>query len=362
MKKKPKIVVFLIAISIVIVAHLLGFKIFGEATRVKNQPLDNPVKMLDITRQGSVVLELGAEYDIYGITTIIPNPLEQIRYFKHQMPTLEIELESPENVTSKVWVKNRILYWCGNTWMLQPLPPRLPTFSKVDLALILVRDGGAIPDVSVFEEAPEYAQKLMKALSARVSDLEIEQNSESAIRLGEYLIASQPEYFREGAWLLAHHGKHEIFDVVEKNANEMINEFEESKKAPGFYAGDTRKDIIDFAYILMKLSEDKAKQFLLGHIQSETDIYLRVHMATVLLSVDDCRGYDILMNEMMKPDIDKTIKVGLLHEMDAFLSRRTPIEHYSYDDAQKMNEWYQQNKKHLHWDAKKWQMSIKKDL
>ena len=333
MKKKTK-VVSLVIIPIIIIAHLFGFKIFGSATLVQNHPLDNPVKLLDITKEGKVVLEFGSEHHIYGITTILPKPLEQIRYFKHQVPTLEVELESPENMTSKVWAKNRLNYFCGNTWMPQPLPPRLPAFSKVDLAEILVSYGGAIPDISVFEESPEYAKQLMKALSSRVSALEIEQNSESAIRLGEYLIASQPEYFREGAWLLALNNKSEIFDVASEKANEMIDGFEERKKKPGGYIGGTRKGIIDFAYILMKLSQDKAKQFLLGHIQSDIDVYLRMQMGTVLLSVDDYRGYDILMDEMMETGIDESVQATLNHAMDRFLSNSTPNQYFPYIQQQ----------------------------
>ena len=141
----------------------------------------------------------------------------------------------------------------------------------------------------------------------------------------------------------------------------MINGFEERKKKPGFYARDIRKDIIDFAPILMRLSQDKAKHFLLGHIQSEIDVFLRVRMGTVLLSVDDYRGYDILMDEMMESGIDETHKVTLNREMDRFLSNSTPNEYYPYDNPQKMFEWYQQHKKQLHWDNKKWHMSHSKE-
>jgi len=350
MKKMYKVVLFIIIISILI-AHLLGYKIYGSATLVKNHPLNNPTEVLDITEAGSVIIELGTEYNIYGITTILPNPLSQIGYFKSQNTTIEIE--TPENTTSKIWWKNRKFYVCGNTWFPQLLPLRLPAFSKDDLAQILIRYGGAIPDVLVFEESPEYAQQLMEALSHIVSDLKIEQNSEYAIRLGEYLIASQPKYFREGAWLLAHNEKDEIFNVVAKHANEMIDDFEQRKRPAEFFIGRKRREIIDFAYILMKLSENQAKSFLLSHIQSEIDVILRVRIATALLSVDDVRGYDFLMNEMM---IDKTLRARLSHELDYILSNSSPGKYYPSYNPQKMYEWYQQNKNKLHWDKKKWHM------
>jgi hypothetical protein len=357
MQKTHKAIVLLSILSIIVVFHLAGFKLFGKATLVDNQPLRNPEKISGISSQGKVILMNEKEYKIYGITTILPNPLEQIKYFKNQLPKLEVEIESPEKSVSKIWMKNRLHYFCGNTWFPQPLPPRLPTFSKVDLGEILVRYGGAIPNISVFKESPEYSKQLMGALSDRVSDLVFEQNSKDAVQLGEYLVTSQADYFREGAWLLALNDKSEIFDSVKEKLDEMIHEFEERKTKPGFYAGDTRKEIIDFTYILMKLSQDKAKQLLLHNIQSNIDVYLRVHLGTVMLSVDDYRGYDILMEEMMKPGLDATIRASLNHEMDRFLSNSTPNQYFSYDNPQKMYEWYQQNKEHFHWDNKKWHMS-----
>ena len=104
-KKKPRIVFLAVFLILIIIAHLRGYKIFGSATLVKNQPLDYPVKIKDITKEGDVVLEMGSEYHIYGITTILPKPLEQVKYFKHQMPTLEISTETPEDITSKIWIK-----------------------------------------------------------------------------------------------------------------------------------------------------------------------------------------------------------------------------------------------------------------
>ena len=361
MTKRSKVVLLIIG-SIIIIAHLLGFKIFGKAVLVKNQPLKNPQKMADLTKQGSIVLENGKEYAIYGIITILPKPLEQLRYFKFQMPTIEIEVESPEQTVSRVWVKNRFNYWCGNTWMPQFFPPRLPAFAKVDLGEIMVREGGAIPSISVFEQSPEYAQKLMKALSPKVSELAIEQNSEFAVRLGEYLLVSLPEYFREGVWLLARNGKQEIFPAVTQKIYESINEFEKRQTDVSFDPPRARENIIDFAYILMKLNEDKAKKLLLEYIQKDIDAYLRVHMANVLLSVNDPCGYDILMDKMMEPKVDEYVKASLMHEMDRFLSNSTPGEHYPSEDAQMMYIWYQQNRKLLHWDKKKWEMSISKEL
>ena len=78
--KKQIVVIFLTISSVVVIFHLLGFKLFGEATLVENQPLKNPEKISSITAKGTILLANGKEYDIYGITTILPSPLEQIRY------------------------------------------------------------------------------------------------------------------------------------------------------------------------------------------------------------------------------------------------------------------------------------------
>jgi len=352
-----KALLFTAIASLIVVAHLFGFKLFGKPTLVNNQPLKNPQKISNISTGGNIVFPNGKEYGIYGIITILPNPLEQIKYFKFHIPMREVEIESPDQTVTKVWAKTRNLYPCGNTWLPRPFPPRLPAFSKTDLAQILISHGGAIPDVSVFKESPEYAQELMKALSDIVADLRIEQNSQFAVELGRYLIDAAPAYFREGAWLLALNNKSETFDIVTKKIDDLISQFEDRKKTLGFYAGDTRNIIIDCCYILMKGSKNKAKRFLLPHIHSDIDVYLRVDMATVLLSVDDYSGYDILMDEMIAPGIDRTRKATLNHRMDDFLSNSTPNEYYPYDDPQKMYQWYQQNKSQLHWDRKKWHMS-----
>ena len=196
----------------------------------------------------------------------------------------------------------------------------------------------------------------MEALSKCVSELDIQQNSESAIRLGKYLIKSEPDYFREGAWLMALNNKSEIFDAVAEKVKRKID------VSHGFCSVKKREEIIDYAYILMKLSEDKARRFLLAQIQRDIYDYLRVHMATVLLSVEDCSGYEILMDEMMKSLNDGKLNTNLSHEMDRFLSNSTPGEYYPRNDPQAMYLWYQKHKKDLLWDNKKYRMIHSKKL
>jgi len=346
---------FALLTILIAIAHIFGYRIFGSPKLVRNQPLNNPRKLSHITDDGKVILDNGNLYQIYGITMIQYNPLEQSRYFKNQALSeksrknedysfLEVEVEEPGKEVSKLWYKHRILYWCGNTLMPRFFPGRLKRFSKVDLAVDLVRHGCAIPDMRLFEQEPHYANELVDALSSIASELKPQQNEEHIRELGDFLFYKSNGHFKTGAWLLYCVGDSEFIYTLNDHIETQIEE--------GFIPGqgiDWASEIEELYSILVNVSPKMAKDLFNNVIKRypANKPYIKVRMAVQLIGIKDKSAVDTLIREMYDETLEKSYRASILHE----LPRRFPaLENNDYHkltftgQLDAFREWYEQNK------------------
>jgi hypothetical protein len=363
MRRKTVITLLFIGLLLAISAHLVGYKIFGSPVLYENQPLDRPRKAAKINEMGEIILADGSRYHIYGIKTILSNPLEQIRYFQWQIPTFEIEIADPNKPVSKVWCKIRIMYWCGNTWFPRFLPGRLPKFSKEDLGMILVRQGGAIPTIEVFQEDLPYAKELVHSMERTAPVLEFQKNKEYASKLGRFLINEHPEFFNTGAWLLAHAGEPEIVDILRKRIvdNLMKRELEGSDII-------SPNEVEDLIPVLIKASPDDAKEVaheIFGSYRNKFP-YLKVALALKLMTVDDWYGLDTLMNEIIDPELDTSYRQGIVGRLENPLIlcwQRGGGDYSETAEAYwaRLARWYRDSKGKLVWNAERQEMTFRTD-
>ncbi len=361
MKRKFIITSFCIGLLLVIFAHLAGYKIFGRPTLYENQPLDRPMKIAIINEPGEIILANDSRYRIYGIKTILAEPLSQIKYFQWQMPTLEVEIANPDKPISKVWCKNRIRYWCGNTWMPRFFPGRLNKFSKRDLGEMLVWEGAAIPTVEVFQEAPDYAEHLINVMQYIAPRLKFEKNKDYASKLGKFLINERPEFFNTGAWLLAHTGDSKISNIVRKRIIDTIRAHE----LEGRVAIRPNK-IEDLLSVLIKVSPNDAKQIAREIFRGYRNKfpYLKVALALKLLTIDDWYGLDVLMNEIVDAELDTSYRQGIVGTLENPLilcwQRGGGKSDEPYKDYwARMAQWYRDNKDKLIWNDKRHEMTLR---
>jgi len=363
MKRKNIILLFFAGLFLVILAHLSGYKIYGSPTLYENQPLDMPRKVAAINEAGEIILADGACYPIYGIKTILSDPLSNTKYFQWQFPTLEVEVVDPDKPVSKIWCKIRIMYWCGNTWFPRFFPGRLNKFSKRDLGEILVREGAAIPTVEVFQEAPDYAEHLINVMQYIAPRLKFEKNKDYASKLGKFLINERPEFFNTGAWLLAHTGDSKISNIVRKRIIDTIRAHERK----GRVAIRPNK-IEDLLSVLIKVSPNDAKQIAREIFRGYRNKfpYLKVALALKLLTIDDWYGLDVLMNEIVDAELDTSYRQGIVGTLENPLilcwQRGGGDYKESYKDYwPRLAQWYRDNKDRLIWNDERQEMTFRKD-
>ena len=380
--KKHKYIIFVFFVILISVAHIMGYKIFGKETVIKNQPLKSPQKLKSITKLTEVVLDSGKNYKIYGIEMIAPIPSTYqdilspgFNLIKRQMRiqgiNLEVEIETPESEVSKIWYKECITYY-GNdviTWHSiitdRLFPPRRPLFRKSDLAKLLVEDGLAIPKVELFEKDKEYARELILSFGERnLKNINVEENKDKAIMLGKYICDNYQDLFNKGAWLLAHCGDTEITDPVEKNINELLSKYDEEVKTKGsFYSNpgftiSVGQKLFELADILIKVSPEESKPYFHNILSSRRSAYLRVPIAAKLLGIGDISGLDMLMEELNNNKPKKGYRTDLSSELEDMLNNRITGIHFTSNNDKEMYEWYQKNRLNLKWDEDRYKIIL----
>jgi len=363
----------------------MGYKIFGKATYLPNQPLKLPQKLQSINKSGQVILDLGKAYKLFGITTIASIPSQEdvwkglgrkFTYFERQMNIqrldFEVEIETPDSPISKVWYKERIIY-TGNdvrTWWTclagdrEFFPPRKPMFRKSDLAKLLVQDGLAIPDVELFRNDELYAKELILSIRDRtIREINVEQNKDDVINLGKYLCDTYPDLFNQGAWFLAHCSYKDIFEPVRNKLNELLSLYDTEVKTKGNYYSnqgytiDSSKKIFELIDILIKATPGECKAYLNEILTIQREPYLRVPIALKLLVIGDISGLDLLMEEVNAFKSSKGNRSGLASELDDILSNHRSWRFEAND--KEMYEWYQKNRLNLQWDEEKHRVTLK---
>ncbi|MFX0210207.1 MAG: hypothetical protein ACFFDT_29770 [Candidatus Hodarchaeota archaeon] len=370
MKKQTKIRTMSIIFTLLIVlitAHILGYRIYGPPKLVSNQPLQKPQKLIDINSSGEVILKNNMKYSIYGIVIVIPDPFKQLRYFQLQQEhEIQVDKANDEmNVDkARIWYKHRNQYWCGNTWMPSFFPPRLYKYRKMDIAQILIEHGAAIPNVELFSKHRAYAKELMERMRGNVGRMNILQNHDEVVRLGEYLCRSEEEYFNIGAWLLAHSKQYEIAPAIKKHIEKYLDDYDQGVIKKGGFSSNPRytiassRKIMDLISALIKLSPEDARKELHTIIDVKREAYLRVRFALKLLAMNDLYGMDKLIEEVRTTKMRKGIRSGLAFELERVLSNSCRGQYFSPDNDEAMCEWYRNNRQRLLWNEEKWQITL----
>lgn len=343
-------------------AHIVGYKIYGTPTLYDNQPLDNPRKVTDINESGQVTLADGSRFYIYGITTTRSDPLFRTPYLQSQL-SLEVDIVDANKPVSKVYYKNRILSWCGNSFMPRFFPRKLPRFTREDLGTLLVSRGAAVPTMEVFTEDPLYSKQLVCAMRSIVANIEVQKNEEYVRKLGRFLIDKHPEFFNTGAWLLAHIGESEIGNAVKTHIVESLRTGQVGKD-------DVLpvEDLLDSCSVLIWVAPSDAKELIQEIIEGYKGRYpyIKVALALKLLTVDDWHGLDTLMNEITDPELDTSYRQGIVGTLENPLilcwqrggsDYRERAEHYWV----RLARWYRDNKSKLVWNDERQEMTFRTD-
>jgi hypothetical protein len=342
---------------------MAGYKIYGSPTLYSNQPLEKPRKVAGINEAGQVILADGSRFHIYGIKTILSDPLNETRYFQLQLPTLEAEVAAPNKPVSKVCCKTRNMYWCGNVWFPKFFPGRLPRFGTADLGKMLVSCGAAVPTVEVLQQDPVYAKELMLALESPVRGLKLGEDKDCALTLGGFLIRERAEFFNTGAWLLAHGGDPEIAGTVRKRIFDNLLEAEGRGRVT-----ISRERVQDLVPILIKVSPQDAKEVVHKIIDGHRNKfpYMKVAVALKLLVLDDWYGLDSLMNQIYDSDLETSYRQGIVGRLENPLSLcwgrgggdyKESSEHY----WARLAQWYRDNRDNLIWNDERRQMTFRTD-
>lgn len=366
MKRKKTIILIILfstSLSPLILAHLAGHKIYGSPTLYDNQPLDKPRKVAKINQAGEIVLADGNQYRIYGIKTILSDPLRQIKYFQQQLPTFQVDIINPDKRVSKIWYKSGNLVWCGNVFFPRFFPGKLGRFRKEDLGTRLVWMGGAIPTIEVFKGDPNYAKNLTLTMRDAAPKLKFEKDKEYASKLGRFLINERPEFFNTGAWLLTHTGDSEILNIVRKRIVDNL-----VKRELEGHVTISRNEGEDLIPILIKLSREVAKGIvrkIFGEYKNKFP-NLKVAFALKTLTIDDWYGLDTLMGEIIDTTLDTSYRQGMVSRLENPLilcwQRGGGDYKESYEDYwARMAQWYRDNKDRLIWNDERQQMTFKKD-
>jgi len=366
MKRKTTIILiilFPIGLLLFICAHLAGYKIYGSPKLYENQPLDKPRKIATINEAGEIVLADGNRYRIYGIKTILPDPLRQIKYFQRQLPTFQVDIVDPDKRVSKIWYKSGNLVYCGMCFMSRFFPGKLGRFRKEDLGTRLVWMGGAIPTIEVFKEDPNYAKHLTLTMRDAAPRLEFGKDKDYAYKLGRFLINERPEFFNAGAWLLAHTGDSEILDIMRKRIVDNLMKCDLEG-----HVTISRNEVEDLIPILIKLSREDAKEVVRKFFGEYKNKFpsLKVALALKTLTINDWYGLDTLMSEIVDTTLDTSYRQGIVSRLENPLilcwQRGGGDYKESYEDYwARMAQWYRDNKDRLIWNDERQRMTFKKD-
>lgn len=136
---------------------------------VPNQPLKRPRRLVDLTQDGSVVLESGRRFKLAGLRmrpveeTQEPDALELVK----QVVGSEVDLTPvSESNSAMVYYKRRTWGWCGNAFML-PNPLTIfhyvPRYHRASLNALLICIGLAEYDPGG-KGLPEKSKKQLRKL------------------------------------------------------------------------------------------------------------------------------------------------------------------------------------------------------
>lgn len=124
----------------VVTAHICGFKLYGVPTLAESRPLlVRPLELARLELPNIVVTTDGSRHVVRGLTfspVYASLPTDELRFVVDRLgQTLRF---APDSAFASGYVaEHRCDYSCGNTWFPSPIPKRLPTHEKLDLAIAL---------------------------------------------------------------------------------------------------------------------------------------------------------------------------------------------------------------------------------
>lgn len=169
----------------VVAAHAFGYKIYGSPQIVK-VTLQSPSSIERLEKPNTLILSDGSQHKLDGVTFTQNVSLRPTQHTLDQMtqlgmgPQLNPAYAGDEFAAARVWwmlcaprrkrlhagdafqaeltpaanntVHGQVLlerhYWCGNSFFARIYPQNLPSASKHDLGVVLVRAGLATPNTN----------------------------------------------------------------------------------------------------------------------------------------------------------------------------------------------------------------------
>lgn len=337
----------LVTVLLAVCAHVAGFKVYGRVELVENQPLHRPRRLVDISPDGSVLIEPGRRYFIDGIDIVRKSPLNDIRYFQWQRPTLQVEVQQPWQDTTRIDARLKVIWLDSHQQKYMFWPTTMNKYSKADLAEVLVIHGAAVPSVELFQQDPGYARRLMTRLRPRAAFLQVETNAHKVRQLSHFLM-QDAEFFTVGAWLAVHCGDMHIDGLIEQQIENLLIKAGTSAKKPWKFT----ERMTELKAVLAAVNPNKARQMAAQLINGYNGKYpeLKIELAVQLAAMNDWSGFDRLMEEVADRTLPGSYRRVLRAQLDQIFKYTTRTGVFA-GHGDLMRKWYQENKSRFRWDT-----------
>lgn len=172
----------ILACSVAIILHLVGFKFFGKPVLANLESLHNPRRAVGVEPPNIVLLADGTSTPMPDV--FVPKKVDFrvgetnnygvfidkagihralcLRIDQQQWP--EVEIATAASDTVSLTCLSRPMYGCGNTWFPHFFPRRLPMMTREDFRVTLITAGVALPRAQHIATANMFWDPLIRAL------------------------------------------------------------------------------------------------------------------------------------------------------------------------------------------------------
>lgn len=251
--------------------HMFGYRVWGEPKVVNNYPLSAPVEIIELTKDGQVILGDGRCLQVYGVESFPcaddGRALEMLRKRSRNGRDVKCEVHD-QNGSVKILVEYRNSFGCGNTFWPSFFPRRLPMYGAYDLARSMVVQGWvhAAIDMS-FPRDPILSELSLMEFEAQVEG--------------------------RGCWASA--------EVLRECVYEKFFYMDLPQQSRyGTTAWDQRT--FGMARILLRLNYPGTSELLMTHVRDERlPAQIRTQLANELARCNDLSGLDVIMEWLTRP-------------------------------------------------------------